>query len=150
MILLKFKKINDNAVLPTKKNPSDAGFDLYAVKDTFILAKSQETIHTGLQLADVITDAPIVIQLWSKSGLDSEHALHVGAGIVDQGYRGEVLVLLKNTSDNNYMVEKGDKVAQLIPVYIPEVIIEETDEIIEADRGNDGGILRAVWIKDRS
>src|SRR5574341_875890 len=143
MILLKFKKINNNAILPTKKNPTDAGFDLYTLKDTFIHAKSQEIIHTGLQLADVITDSPIVLQLWSKSSLDSEHALHVGAGIIDQGYRGEILVLLKNTSDDNYMVDAGDKIAQLVPVYIPEVVIEETDEVIGSDRGKDGGILRA-------
>lgn len=148
MIKLKFKKLFDQAIIPTKKFPSDAGWDLYSIQDVAIPAHEQRKMKTGIQLAYAGPDFtysgglshPIVLQVWSRSGMDTEKGLHVGAGIIDQNYRGEILVLLKNMSNQTQHIRAGDKIAQLVPLYLPFSEVEEVEEVEETDRGESGGI----------
>lgn len=143
MISLKFNKVHDDAKLPTRKHETDAGWDLYSVDRVVIEPHGQEIVHTGIELADVSDDdrfANIVLQVWSRSGLDAKHGIHVGAGIIDEGYRGELLVLLKNMGNNPFLVKKGDKIAQFVPLVVVPVTVEMAESVSESDRGRAGGI----------
>ena len=92
----------------------------------------------------------ICYQVWPKSGLDAKYGLHTGSGIIDSGYRGEILVLLKNMSDNPIIISAGSPIAQLIPVLIDPSYMEEVSDISEvSDRGESGGILTA-YNKERN
>lgn len=150
MIKLKFKKLSDLAIIPTKKFPTDAGWDLYSVEEIAIPAHTQYSVKTDIQLADVKEfysynnqeiETNVVLQAWSRSGIDAKKGLHVGAGIIDQNYRGEIVVLLKNMSNQTQHILIGDKIAQLVPLYLPIVEVEEVYEIEETDRGEQGGIM---------
>lgn len=154
MIKIKFKKLFDQAIIPTKKFPTDAGWDVYSIEDVAISAHDQYMVRTGIQLAGVeehhyvVNDkwewetpfSPVVLQAWSRSGMDAKKGLHVGAGIIDQNYRGEILVLLKNMSNQTQYILQGDKIAQLVPLYLPFSEVEEVEEVEETDRGESGGI----------
>jgi dUTP pyrophosphatase len=144
MATIRFSLLSDTAVLPTRKFPTDAGWDLYADEDKVIEGYTQQVIKTGIRLADVISDQNVVLQIWSRSGMDAKYGLHVGAGIVDSEYRGEILVLLKNTTDTTRYIVSGDKIAQLVILYLPEVHVEEVETIHETYRGEQGGITEHV------
>jgi dUTP pyrophosphatase len=135
---IKFKKIHELAVLPSKKNNDDAGYDLTSIENAVIPARAQQNFKTGIELADCPKD--VVLQLWSRSGLDAKFALHVGAGVVDAGYRGEIIVNLKNMNNMDYEVKVGDKIAQLLPVTLAKVGVEEVNEVTASSRGKTGGI----------
>lgn len=140
MITIKFKKNDPQAILPNKKHEDDAGYDLTSIETATIPAKAQQNFKTGIEIADC--PKGIVMQLWSRSGLDAKFGIHVGAGIIDAGYRGEIIVNLKNTGTTEYTVNKGDKIAQLIPISLAKVKITEVldEETTASSRGKTGGI----------
>lgn len=138
MKTIKFKKIDPQAILPNKKNKDDAGYDLTSIETAVIPAKAQQNFRTGIELADCPKN--MVLQLWSRSGLDARYGIHVGAGVVDSGYRGEIIVNLKNTGTVEYEVKAGDKIAQLIPLALPIIDVVEVTEATASSRGKSGGI----------
>jgi dUTP pyrophosphatase len=99
----------------TKDHPFDAGLDIYANEDCRILARDSEIIRTGL-----FVEIPkgYVGLVWSKSGLSCKYKIEVGAGCIDYGYTGEVLVHLYNHGRNMFEVRAGTKIAQLITIPI--------------------------------
>ena len=133
--VLKVKKLVEEAKLPTRKHPTDAGIDVYALEETIIFPHSIQVVKTG-----VTFDFPdnTVIFVWPKSRAN----FLVGAGVIDSGYQGEILVKVTNISKKTITIEKHQGIAQLVivPVLCPP--IEEVDEIHqkESDRGATGGI----------
>ena len=83
---LKFKKLREDAFIPTKGSKLAAGYDLYSVEDKIIKSKSREMIHTGLSVAIPINSYGRVAP---RSGLTWKHFIDVGAGVIDSDYRGE-------------------------------------------------------------
>lgn len=140
MKTIKFRKIDPTAILPNKKHEDDAGYDLVSIETAVIPAKAQQNFRTGIEVADCPKD--IVMQLWSRSGLDAKFGIHVGAGVVDASYRGEIIVNLKNTGTVEYEVKIGDKIAQLVPVTLAKVAVAEVllEEGTASARGKTGGI----------
>jgi len=140
--MIKFKKLSPDAIVPTRKFKDDAGLDIYSLETVYIDTHSQAVLRTGIALAGAPESC--VIQVWSKSGLDARLGLHVGAGIIDPNYRGEILVLLKNMTRHSVGISKGDAIAQLVivPCMRPDVEIVETIEATE--RGGQGGITNEV------
>lgn len=129
------KLIDSNAKRPAKANKTDAGFDLYACEDSKISPKNRRVVRTG-----VCFEMPnnIAGLIWPRSGLSVKQGIDILAGVVDPGYRGEVMVCLYNTSDYEVSVEKGDRIAQLIFQEIPEVSLFGTDTLNSSDRGEKG------------
>jgi len=136
--------INRNAIIPSKKYPSDAGYDIFSLAGEHIPPRGQNIIRTGVGL-NYLTPG-YVIQVWPKSGMDAGYSLHTGAGIIDSAYRGEILVLLKNMSDKWVEIGAGEAIAQLVFVPVMSPIIETVKLNSSSARDDDGGI-KDVYIK---
>jgi dUTP pyrophosphatase len=137
---LGYKKLHDDAFTPKYNYPSDSGFDLHSVEDLEIPPFGRILVPTGLSFD--IKDG-YEIQVRSKSGLAINQGLMVlnSPGTVDNGYTGEIKVIVFNV--NNYIVTipKGMKIAQavLCPVVNGKwVQLEEINNLINKDRGSDG------------
>lgn len=113
----------------------DAGQDIKSSIALTIPAKESAVVSTGL-----VINVPegYVGLVWSRSGLSVKHKLEVGAGCIDSGYNGEVLVHLYNHGSCDYTVEVGDKIAQLLTLPVSLGSYEQVDEFKESQRGSDG------------
>lgn len=133
--MIKVKLLNENAKAPVRANPTDAGLDLFALDGGFIPFGDQRTINTGIALS--IPDG-YVARILPRSGLAAKHGIQVMAGVVDSTYRGELKVVLFNSSDLIFWYAHGDRIAQLviqkIELWNPVVV----DELDETDRGVNG------------
>ena len=132
--MLKVKKLIPNAVLPTVAHPGeDIGYDLYSAEDITIPARSAAGVHTGVAIEFVPVAGGIVK---TRSGM-AKKRLMCNAGVIDAGYRGEIIVLMENLADEAYTIHKGDKVAQLLehPFLAGEVVEEELSDAARGAKG---------------
>ena len=132
-----FEKITETAKIPAYAHPTDSGMDLYADVDTIIPAGERKIISTGVRIKlPENTEG----QVRSKSGLALKNGLMVlnSPGTIDTNYRGEIQVIMLNTSHEDYTVEKGQKIAQLVicPFYTCEIAEGIVDS--DTDRGAGG------------
>ena len=136
-MILRFKKVHPDTVLPAYAHKSDAGMDLRSVADVVIAPGRRTLVPTGLVM---LLPPGYEAQVRPRSGLALKHGVTVlnTPGTIDSGYRGEVGVILANFGDADFTVKKGDKIAQAViaPVTQPEIV--ETDTIDETDRGAGG------------
>ena len=137
---LGYTKLNENAVDPFYNYSSDSGFDLYSTEEIEIPSFGRVLVPTGLSFD--IKDG-YEIQVRSKSGLSIKQGLMVlnSPGTVDNGYTGEVQVIVFNTNNISITITKGMKVAQavLCPVVNGKwVNLVEKEKINEKERGNNG------------
>jgi dUTP pyrophosphatase len=118
-----------------KKHKNDAGWDIYSTARIVIPPKLSAIIPTKLHVA--IPEGCVGL-LWSRSGLSIRHDIEVGAGCIDSGYTGEVMVKLYNFGYSEYVVEISDRIAQLL--VIPVILSEYTlvDSLDDSSRGIDG------------
>lgn len=134
---IKFKRIHPDAVLPAYAHPSDAGMDIRSVADVTVPARGRALVPTGL----VVLLPPLYeAQVRPRSGLALKSGITVlnTPGTIDSGYRGEIGVILFNTTDADFQVRKGDRVAQVVIAPVTQPVIEEAQEIDETDRGAGG------------
>ncbi len=138
MQTIKIAKIDTNAYLPTRKHPSDAGLDIYANCHIVIEPHSISIVSSGITLE--ITDG--FVGLLKPKGRNN-HLL--GAGVVDAGYQGEILVKVANMTDSPLEIQPGDAIGQLLilPIYTPKVCEVTLDQIHNenSSRGITGGIV---------
>lgn len=130
------KKLDQKAIIPTKVNYFDAGYDLFSIEDKVIYPGQREIISTGIAME--IPEYTVGL-IWPRSGLAAKKGLDVLAGVIDSTYRGEIKVVLLNTSqDETISIKSGDKIAQILiqPVY--SFTVEEAESLSESDRGNKG------------
>jgi dUTP pyrophosphatase len=137
---LKFTKITEDAVSPKYNYESDSGFDLHSTEDILVEPLGRVLVPTGLKF-----DIPIghEIQVRPKSGLALKEGLTVlnTPGTVDQGYDGEVKVIIYNTNGRSYQIKKGQKIAQavLCPVLAGRMVsVVKVVELNTKERGDNG------------
>lgn len=149
---VKFVRVHPNAVLPSQ-NDGDVGFDVYAVEDCVIEPRSTSMISIGWKLADepMVTGAcvhgnfRVLMKIEGRSGLASRGLWPVG-GILDPSYRGEIIVVMHNSTDKQHYVHAGAKIAQLVlyPVvanwmaYGKVISFKEVENVVQTER-NTGG-----------
>ena len=129
--------IHDDAKMPTKAHDTDAGYDLYSLEYTPIKKGESAVIRTGIKI-DI--PAGYYGRIASRSGLAVKHNIEVGAGVIDNGYHGEIMVKLQNNGDN-YTVAKYAKIAQLILEPYGDFPIKQVasvDDIRQTDRAAAG------------
>ena len=130
---LYFKKLNNDAKNPVYAYEDDAGFDLFSVEAINIKAGEIVQIHTGLSFE---IPKGCVGLIWDKSGLSQKFGLKTLGGVIDSGYRGEVLIGIINLSKTDFNLEKGQKVAQMIIQKKEYCEIIERGDLSETERGS--------------
>jgi dUTP pyrophosphatase len=130
---LKYARIDANAKSPTRKHPADAGVDVYALTDNVLWPFSYKNIHTG-----VTFDIPSGTMLEVRPKGRNNHL--IGAGVIDAGYQGEIVIKVVNYTWKPMRIKKGDAVAQLVQVPVICEAVEEVDAArIHAERSTRGG-----------
>lgn len=132
---LLIKRLNENAILPTRGTKQSIGLDLYATTDFVLRPLSRDLIPTGLAIQ---LPPNTYGQIAPRSSLALNYGIQTGAGIIDEDYRGEIKILLFNLSTKTYTGHKGDKIAQLIIYDIKYYPIQEVKELNETERGSKG------------
>src|SRR5690625_2996998 len=159
-----FKRLSDSAVIPTKAHASDSGFDLVASEDVIIEPGETAVVPTGIA---VELPAGYEAQVRPRSGVTAKTKLRVQLGTIDNGYNGEIGVIVDNTNEpqmaikriwtigHNYevdgdcnietlkggtfvLIRKGDRIAQLVVQPIPNVEAIEVFDVGETERGEGG------------
>jgi dUTP pyrophosphatase len=120
--------------LPSYQHEGDAGLDLRAAKQCVIKKGTRQTVPTGIKIA---VPAGYFGLIKDRSGLASKHGIHTLAGVVDCGYRGEVAVVLHNLSEEDFTVDVGMRIAQLLIMPVASVEVKETS-LDETSRGANG------------
>ena len=134
-MLIKFKKMDSNAKLPSYANPGDAGMDFYSAENYVLRPNERKTVKTGIAMAIPVGYVGLI---WDKSGLASKKGIKTMAGVVDSGYRGEVQIVLHNLGNEDFVVEKDMKIAQMLIQPIHQPRLEEVAELDETKRGEGG------------
>jgi dUTP pyrophosphatase len=132
--MLKVQRLSPHATLPTVAHPGeDIGYDLYASEDVLIRARDMVPVRTGIAI-EFSPKAGGVVKTRSSV---AKKRLMCNAGVIDAGYRGEVLVIMENLADTDYEIHRGDKIAQLLEhPFMTEEVVEE--ELTETARGAKG------------
>ena len=132
---LRFIRTSDKARIPTKGSELAAGYDLYSAADVIIGAHDKAIVPTDLIL---VVPHGTYGRVAPRSGLASKHFIDVGAGVIDEDYRGLLGVVLFNHSDTSFKVEQGDRIAQFIceKIAYPELL--EVSEFDVTSRGTRG------------
>ena len=137
--LVKIKKLNSNAIIPTYGTEFSAGADLYACLEETVTVDAGETafIKTGLAMEVPVGFAGLV---YARSGLACKKGLAPAnkVGVIDADYRGEVIVALHNHSKSAIVVDHGDRIAQLVITPFLTAQFEEADELEDTARGTGG------------
>ena len=123
---------------PGYAHPGDAGADLLSAESLVLKAGARALVSTGVSIA--LPDGYVAFVV-PRSGLAAKHGITVlnSPGTVDAGYRGEIKVTLLNTdATNDYAIEKGDKIAQLIVMPVVRARFVEVDALPESKRGQGG------------
>ncbi len=136
---VRFKKLSENAVVPSYGTAYSAGADLYSAmeEDVIIAPETTEFIKTGIAIE---IPEGLVGLIYARSGMACKKGLAPAnkVGVIDSDYRGEIMVALYNHSDSAVTVAKGDRIAQLVLTPYIKADFEEADELDDTVRG-DGG-----------
>ena len=146
-MIINFKLLTPTARLPVKNHETDAGIDFFADKEHYLGPNGgRDTISTGVawepyfieREKDLSPLFKVYMQIQGRSGLASKNGIAVLAGVIDSEYRGEIKIVLVNTSNEEFKIYKGDKIAQGIVLLTPSVMITMNKEIGETSRGEKG------------
>ncbi|KAG7531710.1 hypothetical protein FFLO_04152 [Filobasidium floriforme] len=132
---MQVKRLSERATLPTRGSPLAAGYDLYAAEGKTVPAGGKALVDTQLSIAVPLGTYGRVAP---RSGLAAKHSIHTGAGVIDADYRGCVFVLLFNLGKEDFVVNAGDRIAQLVLEQIVTPSIIEVDELDTTIRGSGG------------
>ena len=133
--MLKVKRLSPDAVLPTVAHPGeDIGYDLYSCEDLTIAARGAAGVHTGFAIEFVPAAGGIVK---TRSGL-ARKRLMCNAGVIDAGYRGEIIVLMENLGDTPAEIHAGDKIANMIPYPVLTGKVRVVEELADSTRKGGG------------
>lgn len=136
-MIVKFKRVglNKDIEFPKEGYENDAGIDLKCAKKIKIAGGGVKGVNTGIA---VEIPEGYYGQLYDKSGFALNNTLSVKAGVIDSGYRGEIVVIMANTGPYPIEVEEGMKIAQMVIHPIPKVKLKEVDELTDSERGEKG------------
>jgi dUTP pyrophosphatase len=136
---IRFARLDPQARPPARKHPSDAGVDVFSNETLTVPPFSAARVRTGLTF-----DIQPGYMFLAKPKSGSDYLL--GAGVIDPGYQGEILIKVVNYTPNPLTITRGDALAQLVQVAIRTDSLEEVslEEVHPArsERGSDGGIVR--------
>ena len=136
MNTIQIKQLDENATLPTRSFKHDSGLDLYASEDTLVTYTHASVIPTGIA---VNIPAGYEGQIRPRSGKSSKTNLRVILGTIDAGYNSEIGIIADTLNKSEYLVRKGEKIAQLViqKVELPQLeVVNQFDS--QSERGVNG------------
>ena len=124
-------------LFPTKAHPDDAGYDLYSRIDAVLEPLSGMAIPVGFAME---LPSGYEAQIRPRSGLAAKHHITVtnSPGTVDANYRGEIKAILYNLGKEPFIIQCGDRIAQMVICKLPEIELVEATELSETDRNTNG------------
>ena len=130
-------KLDERAILPTYAHIDDAGMDLYALNKGGLAAGNTAVVGTGIAVA--IPEGYVGL-IHPRSGLAAKHGITVlnAPGTIDAGYRGEIKVILLNGTDKDFVVRRGDRIAQLVVQEFVHGDIVEVSSLDDTERSTNG------------
>lgn len=134
-MILRVKKLITEAKLPDYANPGDAGLNLYSREDVTINPSEWKIIATGIAMA---IPSGYVGLIWDRSSIPAKFGLKTMGGVIDSGYRGEIKIIMHNLSTQQFVVEKGMKIAQMLVQAVEQREIMEVSELDATARGEKG------------
>ena len=139
MVRILIKKTSKEVITPKYKTEGSSGVDLSAFLNEKVVIKpnSSELIPTGLQVA---IPEELEIQIRPRSGLAAKESIGVlnSPGTIDSDYRGELKIILFNHGDKDFIINNGDRIAQMVLVPILKMEFEEVDNLPDTVRGQGG------------
>jgi len=125
---IRFILVNDKATAPERGTERSAGYDLKASENCVIPARSRKAVKTGVK---VVLPFNTYGRIASRSGLSFKFGIEAGAGVIDEDYQNELMVILHNHSDVDFVVEEKDRIAQLIveSIIYPTTVIEDVNGV---------------------
>ena len=132
---IQVQKLSEDAIIPTRANDTDAGWDPYVPHAFLIMPHEKGLVPTHISMS--IPSAHVGL-IWDRSGLAVKKGVHRFAGVIDSGYRGEIKVCLWNSSDQEVHFNKGERIAQILFQSVPHCNLQEVEELSTTERG-DGG-----------
>lgn len=136
ILKVRFKKLTNNAVMPKKAHPTDAGFDLVAVKTQNIPARDRMLLSTGIAIDIPIGYAGMVT---GRSGNTIKRGLVGQLGIIDTGYHGEIGVMAFNETDADITISEGERIGQILIVPHMPADFDEDENFVASNRGGGFG-----------
>lgn len=138
-MIINIKKLNPNAIIPTRGSEYAAGYDLYACSEIAIDIAPHSTVKVGTGLAVEIPHGYFGA-IFARSGLATKRGLRPAncIGVCDEDYRGEYIVALHNDTDEFMSIEPHERIAQLIVMPYLSVEFNEVSELSDTDRGSGG------------
>lgn len=127
-------KVDEGAYAPSRAHATDAGIDLRTPIKVTVPAHGSATIDTGVHVELPQGCAGLLV---SKSGLNVRHGI-TSTGLIDEGFTGSITAKLYNDSDQDWTLEAGDKVTQLVVIPVVYERVELVDSINGGERGDDG------------
>jgi len=132
---LKIERIDKNLELPGYAHEWDAAIDLRSRIDTKLAPMEKTIIPSGIKVA--IPEKHVGL-IWDRSGMAAKHSMHVLAGVIDSGYRGEIGIVMINLGKKEFEVKKGDRVAQMLIQPVLNIRVKEVEELEKTKRGKGG------------
>ncbi len=133
MNTIKVKKLHPQAIVPQYIRLGDAGMDLYSNEEIILLPKERTLISTGISMAIPIGHVGLI---WDRSGLAAKNGLTTLGGVIDETYRGEIKVVIYNSSNTSFTIERGTRIAQMLIQQVDQKKIIEVEELDETIRGD--------------
>jgi dUTP pyrophosphatase len=118
--------------IPTMAYQSDAGFDVYAIDNYYILRGTRKQIKLGISIEIEKDEVAIMSE---RSGMAINYGITSIGNIVDSGYRGEISIILLNTGEKDYEIKAGDKIGQIVVCKLGERKVEVVEELSDSERG---------------
>ncbi|MGN0567858.1 MAG: dUTP diphosphatase [Acutalibacteraceae bacterium] len=140
MQTLKMKKVRENAIIPKRATAGSAGLDLCACIDEPLTVKAGERAVIPSGIAIALESSEVVALVFARSGLAIKHGISLSnsVGVIDSDYRGEICVGIINTSREDYTVNPGERIAQLVLTPVIPAAPVEVESLDETERGAGG------------
>ena len=135
MVEVKIQRIHPDVEMPKYAHQGDAAFDLRSYEEGAIKPGERGIFKTGLIAA--IPEGYVGL-IWDRSGLAAKNSIHVLAGVIDSGYRGEIGIVLKNLGCEEFKVTKNMRIAQMLIQPVATANLTEVENHDETNRGEGG------------
>lgn len=132
---VQFKKCHEDAIIPKYAHSTDSGMDIFAIDNHSLYSSNTVRVRTGLQM---ILPSGYEAQIRPKIGL-SLKGLHIHLGTIDNGYEGEIMINVCCLNNREYVIKKGEKIAQIVIQKIEQFEVEEIFEIENKSTRGSGG-----------